>query len=145
MLNPQRQSSGGSTAVTGHLLKILTADHPSSATGAAVGVFGATAYFSGKATVYEDDNLDISRDFLEWDDGYAQTKWVAEKIILDARAQGIPVTVYRPGFITGDSHTGAMNANDFLYRLRQSRYCSPISTSQLGWPNLSPDPLVSHP
>ncbi|MEL6131229.1 MAG: non-ribosomal peptide synthetase, partial [Cyanobacteria bacterium J06628_4] len=81
-----------------------------------VGVFGATAYFTGRPTVYEDDDLNLSRDFLCWDDGYAQTKWVAEKLILDARDQGIPITVFRPGVIMGSSQTGATNPNDFLSR-----------------------------
>ncbi|WP_121968876.1 amino acid adenylation domain-containing protein [Leptolyngbya sp. BC1307] len=81
-----------------------------------VGVFGATAYFTGLQTVYENDNVDLSRDFLCWDDGYAQTKWAAEKLILAARAQGIPVTIFRPGFIMGHSHTGATNTQDFLSR-----------------------------
>ena len=81
-----------------------------------VGVFGATAYFTGLPTVYEDDDLGISRDFLCWDDGYAQTKWTAEKLISAARAQGIPITVFRPGFIMGHSQTGATNTQDFLSR-----------------------------
>ncbi len=81
-----------------------------------VGVFGATAYFTGRPTVYENDDLNLSRDFLCWDDGYAQTKWVAEKLVLDARRQGIPITVFRPGFIMGSSQTGATNPNDFLSR-----------------------------
>ncbi len=81
-----------------------------------VGVFGATAYFTGVPRVYENDDLDISRDFLSWDDGYAQTKWAAEKLILAARSQGVPITVFRPGFITGHSHTGVTNREDFLSR-----------------------------
>jgi len=81
-----------------------------------VGVFGATTYFTGLPTVYEDDDLNLSRDFLCWDDGYAQTKWVAEKLILAAREQGIPITLFRPGFIMGHSQTGATNTQDFLSR-----------------------------
>jgi thioester reductase-like protein len=81
-----------------------------------VGVFGATAYFTGLPTLYENDDLDISRDFLCWDDGYAQTKWVAEKLLLAARSQGVPITLFRPGFITGHSRTGANNTQDFLSR-----------------------------
>ncbi|MEM6521109.1 MAG: amino acid adenylation domain-containing protein [Cyanobacteria bacterium P01_C01_bin.70] len=81
-----------------------------------VGVFGAIAYFTDQTTVYEDDDLDISRDFLCWDDGYAQSKWVAEKMLLAAKAQGLPITVFRPGFIAGDSRTGATNMRDFLSR-----------------------------
>ncbi|MEM9089821.1 MAG: thioester reductase domain-containing protein [Cyanobacteria bacterium P01_F01_bin.53] len=81
-----------------------------------VGVFGATAYFTGLSKVYEDDDLNLSRDFLCWDDGYAQTKWAAEKLILAARKQGIPITLFRPGFIMGHSQTGATNTQDFLSR-----------------------------
>jgi amino acid adenylation domain-containing protein/thioester reductase-like protein len=81
-----------------------------------VGVFGAIAYFTGQSMVYEDDDLDISRDFLCWDDGYAQSKWVTEKMLLAAKAQGMPITVFRPGFITGNSHTGVTNPQDFLSR-----------------------------
>jgi len=39
--------------------------------------------------------------------GYAQSKWVAEQLAISARSRGIPVTIYRPGRITGDSRTGA--------------------------------------
>lgn len=46
--------------------------------------------------------------------GYAQSKWVAEKIVLLARERGVPVAVYRPGRISGQSQTGAWNVDDFL-------------------------------
>ncbi|KFH45547.1 Linear gramicidin synthase subunit D-like protein [Hapsidospora chrysogenum ATCC 11550] len=51
-------------------------------------------------------------------DGYGQTKWVAEKLVLEAgRSRGIPVRVYRPGTISGHSVTGATNAWDLLNAL----------------------------
>jgi amino acid adenylation domain-containing protein/thioester reductase-like protein len=50
------------------------------------------------------------------DGGYSQSKWVAEKLVMMARERGIPVSIYRPGRISGHSETGACNANDFLYR-----------------------------
>jgi thioester reductase-like protein len=49
--------------------------------------------------------------------GYAQTKWVAEKLIQIGRDRRIPISIYRLGAISGDSHTGVFNQNDFLYRL----------------------------
>jgi surfactin family lipopeptide synthetase C len=49
--------------------------------------------------------------------GYAQSKWVAEMLLHQAGERGLPVTIYRPGRISGHSQTGAFNANDFLYRL----------------------------
>jgi thioester reductase-like protein len=48
--------------------------------------------------------------------GYAKSKWAAEKLVAAAKERGIPVTVYRPGTITGHTETGACNEADFLYR-----------------------------
>ena len=42
--------------------------------------------------------------------GYTQSKWVAERLVLKARALGLPARVYRPGIITGHSQTGARGA-----------------------------------
>jgi thioester reductase-like protein len=53
-------------------------------------------------------------------DGYAQSKWVAERLAAIGRERGIPVTVYRPGRLVGDSQTGAANQNDFLLRVVQA-------------------------
>lgn len=49
--------------------------------------------------------------------GYTQTKWVAERILQEARQRGIPVSLYRPGRISGDSQTGACQTDDFLWRM----------------------------
>ena len=38
--------------------------------------------------------------------GYLQSKWVADNLVQQARASGLPVTIYRPGIVTGDSLTG---------------------------------------
>ncbi|WP_199197336.1 non-ribosomal peptide synthetase [Chroococcidiopsis sp. CCALA 051] len=48
--------------------------------------------------------------------GYAQTKWVAEKLVATAQHRGIPACIYRLGRISGDSKTGVCNTNDRLYR-----------------------------
>ena len=47
--------------------------------------------------------------------GYAQSKWVAEKLVRTARSRGLPVTIYRPGLVTGHSRTGIWNRNDIAY------------------------------
>jgi thioester reductase-like protein len=52
--------------------------------------------------------------------GYAQSKWVAEKLITIAGARGLPVSIYRPGMISGHSQTGISNQKDFLWWLLQS-------------------------
>jgi thioester reductase-like protein len=44
--------------------------------------------------------------------GYVQSKWVAEKMLRAAVARGIPVTVYRPGNISGSTTNGASNSSD---------------------------------
>ena len=49
--------------------------------------------------------------------GYSQSKWVAEQLLLQARDRGIPVTIYRPPLISGDSQTGAWFTGDFSCRL----------------------------
>ncbi|MFD4029858.1 amino acid adenylation domain-containing protein [Streptomyces sp. NPDC058637] len=50
-------------------------------------------------------------------DGYAQSKWVAEGVVALARERGLPVTVYRPGRISGDTTTGACQERDLLWQL----------------------------
>ncbi len=63
------------------------------------------------------------RPFLERDlperprsvpDGYARSKWIAEKIVTIARARGVPVTIYRPAVMMGHSITGASHTTDYL-------------------------------
>ena len=49
--------------------------------------------------------------------GYSQTKWVSEQLAQIARQRGIPVTIYRPGHITGDSISGASNTGDLLHTI----------------------------
>jgi thioester reductase-like protein len=49
--------------------------------------------------------------------GYAQSKGVAEALVREAGRRGLPVTIYRPSFISGHSATGAFNADDILARV----------------------------
>ncbi len=47
--------------------------------------------------------------------GYRQSKWVAEALVRDAQARGLPAVIYRTGRITGHSQTGVTgNLNDLL-------------------------------
>ena len=50
-------------------------------------------------------------------DGYGQTKWVAEQLVLEAGRRGLPVRILRAGTISGHSATGAANAYDLLTAL----------------------------
>jgi thioester reductase-like protein len=65
---------------------------------------------------YEDDDLALYAPPLG---GYNRTKWVAEQLVAEAGRRGLPVTIYRPGPVSGDSRTGAFNSADFLCRLMQ--------------------------
>ncbi|WFQ81261.1 amino acid adenylation domain-containing protein [Xenorhabdus sp. SF857] len=47
--------------------------------------------------------------------GYTQSKWVAEQYVQQARYQGVDINIYRIGRISGDSVTGACQADDFLW------------------------------
>jgi len=49
--------------------------------------------------------------------GYSQSKWVSESLLRAASARGVPVTIHRPGFISGSSIDGAFNSADFLARM----------------------------
>ncbi|CAF1312551.1 unnamed protein product [Adineta steineri] len=44
--------------------------------------------------------------------GYAQSKWVAEKLIAKANRAGLPVAIYRLGSMCSDSKTGSCNPLD---------------------------------
>jgi amino acid adenylation domain-containing protein/thioester reductase-like protein len=64
--------------------------------------------------VREQDSLD---DAKMPSGGYAQSKWVAEKLVTIARERGLPVCIYRPGRISGHSQTGVCNPGDHTYRM----------------------------
>lgn len=54
--------------------------------------------------VMEKDDLEGSRRGLR--SGYGQSKWVAEKLVMNAMKRGVPATIIRPGYIVGHSATG---------------------------------------
>ena len=49
--------------------------------------------------------------------GYAQSKWVAEKLLRLAKSRGFQITVYRPATVAGDSQNGVWNTDDFMCRM----------------------------
>ncbi|EEH17613.1 hypothetical protein PABG_00176 [Paracoccidioides brasiliensis Pb03] len=65
----------------------------------------------------EDAMLDVSEVPEKLHDGYGQTKWVAEQLVLEAGRRGLPVRIFRAGTISGHSTTGAGNAWDLLSAL----------------------------
>ncbi|SHG21437.1 amino acid adenylation domain-containing protein [Streptoalloteichus hindustanus] len=49
--------------------------------------------------------------------GYAESKWVAERMVRHAGEQGLPVAVYRPYEVTGDRHRGICNTDTAICSL----------------------------
>ncbi|MBC1262515.1 SDR family NAD(P)-dependent oxidoreductase [Synechococcus sp. BSF8S] len=73
-----------------------------------------------EATAYRGKPILEDQDITECDgivNGYSQTKWVSERLVLNAAKLGLPVTVYRPPLISGDSKLGIWHQDDLLYRL----------------------------
>jgi len=66
----------------------------------------------GEGVCREDADLNALADARE--DGYGQSKWVAEKLVWEAAKRGLRVCVYRPGNVSGHSVTGASNPRDAL-------------------------------
>lgn len=83
----------------------------------------AVHYVSTLSVFENDSNFDLvmEDDFPENGNGlvggYAQSKWVAEKMVRMAGFRGLPVSIYRPSTITGDSRSGAWNTGDYLSKV----------------------------
>ena len=81
-------------------------------------------HFVSTFSVYHSTELVNAKEVFESDPlptceslhgGYHRTKWVGERMMEEARRRGLPVAIYRPGRITGDSKTGSANRDDFLH------------------------------
>jgi thioester reductase-like protein len=76
-------------------------------------------YISTVSVLSSNVNNEVSIDEISPDgfvNGYAQSKWVAEKLMARASRLGLPVVIYRLGSICASTKTGACNRND-LYTL----------------------------
>ncbi|KAJ5674478.1 Male sterility NAD-binding [Penicillium maclennaniae] len=72
---------------------------------------------SGEKGWPESTIIDIEDVPTKLADGYGQTKWVAEQLVLKAGERGLPVKIHRCGTISGHSLTGSANAWDLLTAL----------------------------
>jgi thioester reductase-like protein len=77
-----------------------------------IGVYPPTTAHS--TPILESDSPTNWQGLIE---GYRQSKWVAEKMVTIAADRGLPVRIYRPGFVAGDSTAGIWNTDDFVPRL----------------------------
>ncbi|ROW11121.1 hypothetical protein VMCG_01199 [Cytospora schulzeri] len=83
----------------------------------------------------EDTIIDIDDVPTKLQDGYSQTKWVAEQLVIEAHRRGLPTRIYRPGTISGHSKSGATNAWDLLTAII-------VESVQIGYAPDIPDWLV---
>ena len=57
---------------------------------------------------------------IEFKQGYAQSKWVAERLIVQARHRGVEASIYRLGSVQGQQHTGIVNEGNHVTLLLKS-------------------------
>lgn len=79
----------------------------------AVHFVSSIGVWAGRFPVREDDPLD---DIDGLENGYTQSKWVAERLVQTAGDRGLPITIHRPPRVVGDSRTGSANLDDFVAR-----------------------------
>ncbi|OKL63557.1 hypothetical protein UA08_01831 [Talaromyces atroroseus] len=82
-----------------------------------IDAWGPNGLILGTRKCLEDETLEPNLKGLPYDIGYAASKWCSEQMVRTARDRGLPTAIYRPGFVTGDSKTGAGNPDDFFARL----------------------------
>ncbi|MFH5255416.1 thioester reductase domain-containing protein [Burkholderia semiarida] len=75
--------------------------------------------------------------------GYEQSKWVAEQLLAQAHARGVPVTVYRPARIVGHAGSGRMNLDDLFCRLIKGIIVFGKAPRDVGFDNILPVDVVS--
>jgi phthiocerol/phenolphthiocerol synthesis type-I polyketide synthase E len=73
----------------------------------------STGVWGGRFPVEEDDPLD---EIAGLENGYTQSKWVAERLVQAAGDRGLSVTIHRPPRVSGDTRTGSTNLDDFVAR-----------------------------
>lgn len=77
----------------------------------------APSDYCGRDPITEDDPLEAHAGL---ENGYSQTKWVAERLLMRARDAGVPVWSYRLGQVSGHSCHGTCNPSDLTWRMVRS-------------------------
>ncbi|MFG1951744.1 amino acid adenylation domain-containing protein [Micromonospora sp. NPDC048830] len=119
-LRPYAMLRDGNVAGTIEILRLATLDRPLPVHYVStMSVFGGLAPTGGDGPA-DATGLVLREDTLpdapppSTDTGYNHSKWVAEQVVELARARGVPVAVYRPGRIGGDSRTGTWRTDDLV-------------------------------
>ena len=72
----------------------------------------STAYVSGKTKMFCETDFDIGQQFANT---YEQTKLETELEVLEHYKKGLPVMIFRPSLVTGNSKTGEIGRSSLLY------------------------------
>lgn len=72
-----------------------------------IGVFSWEHYFTKPAMIMEADSIQPAFKYLSRDMGYIQSKWVMEQVAQQAIEQGVPIVIFRLGYVFCHSLTGA--------------------------------------
>ncbi|RAL13936.1 polyketide synthase [Aspergillus homomorphus CBS 101889] len=78
-----------------------------------ISAWGAACHISGEL-VPEDARPSFDPDEQDQHIGYTRSKAVAEQVIWNAISNGLPISIYRPGYVTGHSVTGRTKASDMM-------------------------------
>ncbi|TDC25342.1 NAD-dependent epimerase/dehydratase family protein [Streptomyces sp. 8K308] len=106
---PYRGLEGANVAGTREVLRLATLGAPRPVHFiSTVGVFSSRDFTAD--VVYETDDMHTSGSLVV---GYAQTKWVSERMVRFAQERGLPATIHRIN-TGGHSVTGAFNRLDHL-------------------------------
>lgn len=79
-------------------------------------VYGAVTSLLNINEVGEDYDIETSASIISIECGYVRTKWAAERMVQAAREEGLAVSIYRPGFISGHRQTRVANNSDTFHR-----------------------------
>lgn len=98
----------------------------------------STCYVSG---AYDGEfTEEMLEEGQEFQNHYESTKYEAERLVRAAIAEGLPATIYRPGIVVGDSHTGETQKYDGPYFVADYMNRLPGATFL---PNVDPTVMAS--
>lgn len=75
-----------------------------------ISTLSAASHFLDESHCIIEDFMNANSPLTPPGDGYSQTKWVSEQLLSEAAHRGLMINIYRPGWIVGQTKTGAINA-----------------------------------
>jgi amino acid adenylation domain-containing protein/thioester reductase-like protein len=97
--------------------------------------------FGDNSEILSENDRPVSGERL--DGGYAQSKWVAERLVMMAQSRGLPVCIYRPGRVSGHSRTGVANTDDVVCQIIKALIQLECAPDLDVWVDLTPVDYVS--